>query len=97
MTLGRCPLSIFCSRGTLPEPTNPESISRENVAKFKGLSVTLSVGTLICPYGIAYRRAYGLSTSRMFKKALCSFISHKVLLKSFYHKKGSNPDAFQRL
>ena len=26
MTLGRCPLSIFCSRGTPPEPTNPESI-----------------------------------------------------------------------
>ena len=27
MTLGRCPLSIFCSRGTSPvEPTNPESI-----------------------------------------------------------------------
>ena len=31
MTLGRCPLSIFCSRGTPPsavEPTNPESITR---------------------------------------------------------------------
>ena len=28
MTLGRCPLSIFCSSGTLPdEPTNPESIN----------------------------------------------------------------------
>jgi len=30
MTLGRCPLSIFCSRGTPPksvEPTNPESIN----------------------------------------------------------------------
>ena len=26
MTLGRCPLSIFCSRGTFVEPTNPESI-----------------------------------------------------------------------
>ena len=30
MTLGRCRLSIFCSRGTPPksvEPTNPESIN----------------------------------------------------------------------
>jgi len=28
MTLGRCPLSIFCSRETPPvEPTNPESIT----------------------------------------------------------------------
>ena len=30
VTLGRCPLSIFCSRGTPPksgEPTNPESIN----------------------------------------------------------------------
>ena len=28
MTLGRCPLSIFCSRGTPPvEPTNSESIN----------------------------------------------------------------------
>ena len=26
MTLGRCPLSIFCSRGTPP----PESINQEN-------------------------------------------------------------------
>ena len=31
MTLGRCPLSIFCSRGTPPvEPTNPESITNPN-------------------------------------------------------------------
>ena len=32
MTLGRCPLSIFCSRGTPPresvEPTNPESLNQ---------------------------------------------------------------------
>ena len=29
MILGRCPLSIFCSRGTprRDEPTNPESIT----------------------------------------------------------------------
>ena len=32
MTLGTCPLSIFCSRGTPPvEPTNPESSSGSNV------------------------------------------------------------------
>jgi len=29
MTLGRCPLSIFCSRGTPPREVNPESIIRE--------------------------------------------------------------------
>ena len=32
MTLGRCPLSIFCSRGTLPERSrNPESIIKERL------------------------------------------------------------------
>ena len=33
MTLGRCPLSIFCPRGTPPtvEPTNPESITPLNI------------------------------------------------------------------
>jgi len=36
------------------------------------LSVTLSVGTPIYPYGIAYRRAYGLSTAGLFKKPLSS-------------------------
>jgi hypothetical protein len=35
------------------------------------LSVTLSVGTPLFPYGIAYRRVYGLSTSGLFKKSLC--------------------------
>ena len=30
-------------------------------------SVTSAVGTPLCPYGIAYRRAYGLSTSGLFK------------------------------
>jgi len=35
-------------------------------------SVTLSVGTPPCPYPIAYRRVYRLSTSGLFKKSLCS-------------------------
>ena len=36
MTLGRCPLNIFCCRGTPAtneksvEPTNPESITTQN-------------------------------------------------------------------
>ena len=30
MTLGRCPLNMFCSRGTPPrEPTNPEALTRQ--------------------------------------------------------------------
>ena len=33
-------------------------------------SVTLSVGNPICPYGIAYRRGYGLSHFGSFKKPL---------------------------
>jgi hypothetical protein len=36
------------------------------------LSGTLSIGTPLNPYGIAYRRVYGLSTSGLFKKSLCS-------------------------
>ena len=33
MTLGRCPFSIFCSRGTPPsvEPTNPASIEHSTM------------------------------------------------------------------
>jgi hypothetical protein len=42
------------------------------MARSKGLSVTLSVGTPLCPYGIAYRRTYGLFRRRLFKKHLCS-------------------------
>jgi len=39
-----------------PSTREPESI--------KGLSVTLSVETLLCPYGIAYRRVSGRGTTR---------------------------------
>jgi hypothetical protein len=35
-------------------------------------SVTLSVETPLCPYGIAYRRGCGLSTTGLFKKPLCN-------------------------
>jgi len=38
-------------------------------------SVTPSNGTPLCPYGIAYRRAYGLSTSGLFKPSLCTPVS----------------------
>jgi hypothetical protein len=36
------------------------------------LSVTLSAGTPLCSYGIAYRGVYGLSTCGLFKKSLRS-------------------------
>ena len=42
-----------------------------NIAKSKRLSVTLSVGTPLCPYDIAYCRVYASSTSGLFQKPLC--------------------------
>ena len=36
------------------------------------LSVALPAGTPLCSYGISYGRGYGLSTSELFKKSLCS-------------------------
>ena len=36
------------------------------------LYVALSVGTPLCPYGIAYRGVYGISTCELFKKSRCS-------------------------
>jgi hypothetical protein len=48
--------------GTLSGAPKPPQVI--NVGK----SVTLSVGTFLCPYGIIYRRTYGLSTSGLFKK-----------------------------
>ena len=36
------------------------------------MSFTLSVATPLCPYGIAWRRVYGLSTSGLFKTSLCN-------------------------
>ena len=44
----------------------------EGMAKSKGLSVTLSRGEKLPPYGIAYRRVYGPSTSGLFEKSLCN-------------------------
>ena len=32
--------------------------------------VAVSVGTPLCPYGIAYRKSYGLSTSGLFKNSV---------------------------
>ena len=34
-------------------------------------SILLSVGTPLCPYGIAYCRAYGLSNCWLFEASLC--------------------------
>jgi len=54
---------------TLITPTISHSrLRRENVAKSKRLSVTLSVGTPLCPYGIGYCRAYGWFTRGWLKK-----------------------------
>jgi len=36
------------------------------------ISVTVSVGTSLCPYRIAYRWVYGLSTSGLFKRSFSS-------------------------
>jgi len=45
---------------------------RENLAKSMGLAVTLSVGTPLCPCGIACCRVYKLSTSGLLAQFLCS-------------------------
>jgi len=37
-------------------------------AKSKELSVALPVGDPLCPYGIAYCRVYGLSTSGLYSR-----------------------------
>ena len=44
-----------------------EDYKRKFMAEFKRLYV--SVGTPLCPYGIAYRRVYELSTSGSIKKS----------------------------
>ena len=33
-----------------------------------------AVGTPLCPYGVAYRRVYGLSASGLFKTSLCNAV-----------------------
>jgi len=40
------------------------------MAKSQELPVSLSVGTPLCLYGVAYGRVYGLSTSGLFQKSL---------------------------
>jgi len=52
--------------------------ARKNMANSKGLIVTLSVRTSPCPYAIAYRRGYGLSTSGLFEKSVCSPVCGKA-------------------
>jgi hypothetical protein len=41
-----------------PKEQPHSGLRSENIAKFQ-LPVTLSAGTLLCPYGIAYCRVYG--------------------------------------
>ena len=45
MTLGKCPLGIFCSRGTPPntfEPTSPESIITWNSERWRSVPHDIS-------------------------------------------------------
>jgi len=58
-------LSIFCSCGSKLEP-GAEIGRRAGARKF----VTVSRGTPLYSYGIAYRRGYGSSTSGLFKECL---------------------------
>ena len=39
-------------------PTPQSGLQGENMATYTRLSVTLSVGSPLCPYGISYRRVY---------------------------------------
>ena len=54
-------------------PVHPHSCEEDLLAMVNACdaeAVTLSVGTLLCPYGIVYRRAYGVFTSGLFKTCL---------------------------
>ena len=42
---------------------------RSCFSDYDRLSVILSVGNLVCPYDVTYRKAYGLFTSGWFKKS----------------------------
>ena len=57
----------------------PHSGLRVDVlSEFNHLVIALSVGTPLCPYGIAYRRTYRSFTSRGFRKSLCIPLCEKV-------------------
>jgi len=58
------------------------------MAKSKGLSVTLPVGTLLFPYGIAHRRFYGFSGG--FQKALAG---HRELQEAGTRLRGGGESA----
>jgi hypothetical protein len=56
------------------------------------LSVTLSVGTPLCPYGIAYRRVYGLSNSPRIDTIADSLGQGSCTVQGYLaHKKTSPP------
>jgi hypothetical protein len=58
---------LSCPLVKLDAAVPHSGLRRGNMAKPKGLSVTLSVGAPLRPYGIAYRRTYGLFLRRLFK------------------------------
>jgi len=58
----------------------PHSGFRTNFRHILGRkSVTLSVETPLCPYGIVYRGAYGLSTSESFNNGFVDLLSSLLL------------------
>ena len=61
-----------CSPGHVVGCTLPSELPKGNIAKWQGLSITLSEGTALCPFDIACCAVFGLCTFGQFKKALCS-------------------------
>ena len=65
--------SIQSSYTRLDPPTR-SGLPSETVAKSTRLSVTLSVGTPLRPYGMAYSAVYGVSSEQSCKKSLCAWV-----------------------
>jgi len=55
------------------QPQPHSGLQRDFLTELRRLSVTLSVGTPLCPYGIACRRVYGLSTFTLFRVRYIAF------------------------
>ena len=65
-------LSTVNSIGILP--SHPHRGLRRDFRLKGQKSITLSVGTPLCPCGNAYRRVYGLSPPGLFKQSLCRLL-----------------------
>jgi hypothetical protein len=69
---------VICSRSlhtisTRKSAIKPHSgLRRDFRPDYARRSVTLSVGTPLPPYGIAYRRGYGFFVQGLFNKSFCS-------------------------